>query len=320
MKRIFLFTTAVLLSFLFSSCKQPQIGILIYDNGLDRWQIDLKYFIESANKKNISVANEVVKKGGIKPNEDLLNKAEILIKKGIKVLVIVPEDRFQASSIVKLAKENNVKVLSYDRLIRNCDLDYYVSFDSEEVGKLQAEYLVNLCPKGNYVIIGGDEKDNNTFLLKKGQMSVLQPYIDQGMINIIYDEFVDEWSVEQGYVHMSRALKKGVIINAVIASCDGLTRGAIKALPKNLLKKVLITGQDADFENCKYLLDTSQVMTVYKPLKELASKAVDISIKLLNNENVNSNKYFNNGFKDVPSFLISPVILDIHNIKKIKNQ
>jgi D-xylose transport system substrate-binding protein len=125
-----------------------------------------------------------------------------------------------------------------------------------EVGRPQAEYLTNICPQGNFAIIGGATTDNNSVLLKIGQMNVLQPFVERGDINIIYDQFVDSWTQEEGYNHMMKCLNNGnVKVDAVITANDDLATGVIKALEEiNTDKTVYLAGQDADLAACKRIV------------------------------------------------------------------
>ena len=121
-------------------------------------------------------------------------QAETLISQGIDLLVVVPHNAEATAAIVKKAHLAGIKVIAYDRLVKNADIDLYVSFDNEKVGELQANAITKLVPKGKYVYIGGAETDNNAHLFKKGVFKVLQPLIDKGDITVVFDQWSKDWT------------------------------------------------------------------------------------------------------------------------------
>lgn len=168
------------------------------------------------------------------------------LTKGVDVLIVAPHNGQIAASIVEAAHRQGVPVISYDRLIRNSDVDLYVSHQVVKIGQMQAQYALDHAPKGNYVLIGGSPTDNNAILLRDGQMQVLKPAIDRGDIKIVSDQFAREWKAEEALRITQDALTKANNdIQAIVASNDGTAGGAISGLPPQLVGKVLVTGQDA---------------------------------------------------------------------------
>lgn len=302
-----LFISVFVILLLCGCNKKYQIGILFPEQNHERWQTDKEMLI-----RNIS------EKGGepvfYESNNDAhlqYQQAEKLINNGINALILVPVDLYQAAEIVKLAHENNVKVISYDRLIKNADIDFYISFDNVEVGRLQAEYLTKVCPNGNYAIIGGATSDNNSFLLRIGQMNVLQPLVVKGDINIVYDKFVDMWSEDEAYKLMTECLQK-FDVNAVVAANDRLASGVIRALDDfGYHSNVFISGQDATVQACKNIIKGRQSMTVYKPIEAIADKASDIALKFARGgvvEDAQITVY--NGKKLISTILLAPIVVN----------
>ncbi|VTR45663.1 D-xylose-binding periplasmic protein precursor [Serratia fonticola] len=107
--------------------------------------------------------------------ETQMAQIENMINRGVDVLVIIPYNGQVLSNVIREAKREGIKVLAYDRMINNADIDFYISFDNEKVGEMQAESLVQRVPQGNYFLMGGSPVDNNAKLFRKGQMTVLQP-------------------------------------------------------------------------------------------------------------------------------------------------
>src|SRR5690554_5762455 len=164
--------------FLLAGCTKEEdvkIGFLMHALDKERWENDRDYFIEKVTELGGNVEVRIAGNNA----EKQLNQARELLTNGIDVLVVVPVDQFAAAQIVEEAHSKDVKVISYDRLIKNCKLDYYVSTDNVEIGRLQAEYLATLQPTGSYALIGGARSDNNSQFLYLGQMNVLQPLVDK---------------------------------------------------------------------------------------------------------------------------------------------
>src|SRR5438552_6009066 len=126
-----------------------------------------------------------------------INQCETFLTQGFDVLIVAPHNGQIAASIVEAAHRQNVPVISYDRLIRNSDVDLYVSHQVVKIGQMQAQYALDHAPKGNYVLIGGSPTDNNALLLRDGQMQVLKPAIDRGDIKTVSDQFAKEWKAEE---------------------------------------------------------------------------------------------------------------------------
>lgn len=278
----------------------------------ERWQKDRDLFKAAA--ENLGATVEVLAANSDDAKQ--IAQAESLISQGVDVLVVVPHNAEATAAIVEKAHEAGIKVLAYDRLIKNSDVDLYVSFDNERVGEMQAAAIVEHAPKGKYVYIGGSEADNNAHLFKKGAMNVLQPYIDSGDIQIVYDQWSKDWSPAAALSNMENALTaNNNEIDAVIAANDGTAGGAIQALTaQGLAGKIPVSGQDAELAAAQRIIEGTQTMTVYKPIKSLAETAAELAIKLAKNEDVGADKTVHNGKIDVPSILLDPIAVTKDNI------
>ncbi|GIO25523.1 sugar ABC transporter substrate-binding protein [Ornithinibacillus bavariensis] len=278
----------------------------------ERWLKDRELFkkeVEELGAKiDIMVANEDVAKQ--------IAQVETLIHNGVDVLVIVPYNTEPAAAIVEKAHLAGIKVISYDRLIKNANVDLYVSFDNEMVGELQAKAITSLVPTGKYVYIGGAITDNNANLIKKGVFKVLQPYIQNGDITVVYDQWTEDWNPDNAYKNMLAALEANHNkIDAVIAANDSTAEGAIRALrEKGLAGKIPVAGQDADLTAVQRIVQGEQAMTVYKPISSLAKETADLALKLADGETIKTNRKINNGKIEVPSILLSPIEVNKDNI------
>jgi D-xylose transport system substrate-binding protein len=278
----------------------------------ERWQRD-KRLVEQRAKEVGAVLDVQVANG-----DDAVQtkQTDNMLTKGVDVLIVAPHNGEIAGSIVEAAHAKGVPVISYDRLIRDADVDLYLSHQVERMGEMQAEYALQHVPKGNYVLIGGSPTDFNAILLRRGQMKILQPAIDRGDVKIISSQFAREWKAEEALRITEDALTKtGNRIQAIVASNDGTAGGAISALEAaGLAGKVLVTGQDAQKDAIQRIVKGTQTMTVYKQIQPLAFGAVDAAMKLARKQPVNAPDKVNNGKKDVPSILFSPVAVDRSNV------
>lgn len=294
--------------------KNFKIGLTVDDLRLERWQRDRDIFTAEANKLGAEVI--VISANG--DSDKQMRDAENLIAKGIDLLVVIPNNGDVMGAIVDQAHMDGVKVLAYDRLLTNSDVDAYISFDNEKVGQLQGEAILKMIPKGKYFLMGGSPTDNNAKMFRAGQMKAIQSSIDNGDIEIVGDQWVKDWLPEEAMKIMENALTaNNNQIDAVIASNDSTAGGAIQALAaQNLAGKVPISGQDADLAAVKRVAEGTQTVTVYKPIPRLAKEAAALSIKMLKNEDLGITTTINNGYKDVPSVLLEPIAVTKNNIEE----
>jgi len=292
--------------------KEIKIGMAIDDLRLERWQKDRDIFVAKAK----TLGADVFVQSANGNEETQMAQIENMINRGVDVLVIIPYNGEVLSNVIAEAKREGIKVLAYDRMINNADIDFYISFDNEKVGELQAQSLVTRVPEGNYFLMGGSPVDNNAKLFRAGQMKVLNPLIKEGKIKVVGDQWADGWLPENALKIMENALTaNNNHIDAVVASNDATAGGAVQALSaQGLAGKVAISGQDADLAAIKRIEAGTQTMTVYKPITKLANDAAEIAVKLGKGEKPESNATLNNGKKEVPSYLLTPISVDKSNI------
>jgi len=290
-----------------------KIGFSIEAMKGERWQTDLDSF--EARAKQLGA--EVISADAGGDDNRQFQQVKDMIKAGIKVLVLLPHDAAMANRMVDAAKTANVKVISYDRLVPNGDVDLYVSFDRVEIGWMQAEYLVKHAPTGNYVLIAGSPSAEDAKTLHDEQIKVLQPYIDRGDIKVIADGYTKDWLPSEAYLFMLKAINSSQgKIAAVLASNDGMAGGAIQALNEHKLAgKVLVSGQDADLSAVIAIAQGTQSMTVYKPVGNEAAVAAEEAVRLARGEKTRANRTVNNGKIDVPAILLKPIEVTRDNIK-----
>jgi len=295
-----------------NSSGRIRIGLSMDTLKEERWQRDRDLFVERAKE----LGADVLVQSADSDDNVQTQQSENLLTQGVNVLVVIPHNGEVAASIVEASHRQNVPVVSYDRLIRNSAPDLYISFDNEKVGEMQARYLVEHAPKGNYVLIGGAPTDNNATLFRKGQMNILKPSIDRGDIRIVADQWARDWLASEALRHTENALTQANNnVVAVVVSNDGTAGGAIQALEEQKLAgKVLVSGQDADLAALQRIIAGTQSMTVYKPVAQLARRAAEAAVALARREKVESTSAINNGKVDVPSVLLEPIVVDRSNI------
>lgn len=250
-------------------------------------------------------------------------QVEAAVTEGVDVLVLDPVDSTAASGLVNRAKQSGIPVISYDRLILDADLDYYVSFDSTEVGRQQGESLASKLAdegsaEGPIVQINGDPKDNNATLFKEGASSVFE---EEG-VEVAQEYDTPDWLPENAQREMEQAITAvgDDGFTGVYAANDGTAGGAIAALKSAGIDPASrpVTGQDAELAAIQRIIDGEQYMTVYKPIKPLAESAGELAVAVANGEEppeglVNGEE--DNGTEAVPTVFLETIPVTKDNVQ-----
>jgi D-xylose transport system substrate-binding protein len=277
----------------------------------ERWQRDRDIFVAEAEKLGAKVL--VLAANG--DDKKQIDQAKYLLSEGSDVLVVVPHNGIIAKEIVEIAHRVGVKVIAYDRLIEG-KVDYYVSFDNEKVGELQAKYIIeNLkITEGNIVYLGGASTDNNAILLRDGAMNILNRYDD---INIIYDEYSNDWNPRVAKEHMKFVLDStNENIDAVICANDALA-GTVASLLAERKMELVLTGQDAEISACQRIVEGKQTMTVYKDVRLLAKQAAKMAVDIVNRKDINTTRIVKNETESIESVLLNPIQVDKNNMMEL---
>jgi len=302
---------------------EKKIALLLPETKTTRYEAQDKPLFE-AKVKALCSDCEILYSNADQKADEQQNQADAALTNGAKVMVLDPVDSASAASIVSKAKAQSVPVISYDRLITGADVDYYISFDNEKVGKLQAESLVSKLKddgksSGNLVMINGAPTDNNAKLFKEGAHSVL----DGSGFKVGKEYDTPDWSPDKAQDEMDQAItalgKNGFV--GVYAANDGTGGGAIAAMKGAGIDPSSrpTTGQDAELAAIQRILTGEQYMTVYKAIKPEAEKAAELAVNLINGNRAAADALatakVNNGQKDVASILLDPVAVTKDNIK-----
>jgi D-xylose transport system substrate-binding protein len=300
------------------SSKPGKVAVLLPDSKSSvRWETVDRPFLQKAFEA-AGVDVEIQNAEGDKSTQQ--QQAEQAITNGAKVLLLVNLDSGSGAAIAANAKSQDVKVIDYDRLTLKGDSDYYVSFDNEQVGKLQGEGLVNCLGDkagAQVAVLNGSPTDNNATLFKKGYDSVINPKFDSGDWKEVADQSVPDWDNQKALTIFEQMLQKADNkIDGVLAANDGLGNAAISAIKQRKLDQIPVTGQDATLQGIQNIVAGDQCMTVYKAIKKEADAAAKLGIALAKGETPEAADSINNGTKDVPSVFLEPVAVTKDNIKQ----
>lgn len=273
------------------------------------WKINKEEFISRANE----LGAEVRVAQANSDDSVQLSQIDKFISEGVNVLVVAPHDGEICAEAVEKAHKAGIKIVAYDRLIKNSDVDLYIAIDNYTVGVLQAEEMLKNVSSGNIAYVGGSESDNNALLFRQGAMDTLEKYKDS--INIVMDKYSKDWKAEEAYNNVTDLLNQNVDVNGIICANDGTASGAITALKNfNLAGKIPVTGLDSELSACQRIVEGTQLMTVYKPTKQIAGKAAELAIKLAKGESIDTNSTIDNGRIQVPAYFIDPIVVTKDNM------
>lgn len=302
-----------------------KVGLLMDTYDLDRWKRDADFFTEKSDSLGMPVLRAVAD-----GDQDRQNKqADDFLTQGANVLVVISQNLNTAGRIVRSAHEKNVPVIAYDRLILNSDVDVYITFDNEKVGYLQAKGILEKVPAGNYILLGGAASDNNAKMVRAGQLRAIDEYEKTSgkKINILADPYLENWDRDEARRKISTLLTKfkaeGKKIDAIIASNDATAGGVVAALmAEHEAGKVAVSGQDAELSACQRIVEGTQTVTVYKPVKQLATVSAEVAYHLAKKEKPDEIiknlsfkiNYIDNGYKKVPAILLDPIFVTKENM------
>ncbi|MDX2676942.1 multiple monosaccharide ABC transporter substrate-binding protein [Streptomyces soliscabiei] len=312
------------------------IGIAMPTEASERWLTDGK-----------SVVNDLKAKGyqakllyGEDDPKTQVSQIAGLIKEGVDALIIAAIDNRSLNGVLQQAAAAKIPVISYDRLILGTpNVDYYVSFDNEQVGRFQARYIIDKLglEKGkgpfNIELFAGSPDDNNTKYFFDGAMHLLQPYLDNKQLVIrsgqtrLKQTTTLRWDGPTAKKRMEGILSASYgtkTVDAVLSPYDGISIGVLKALKEDGYGSgnkplPVITGQDAELASVKSIIAGEQSQTVYKDLRLLAGVAAEMADDILTGKTpkINNRRAYNNGVKTVPSYLLQPTTVDKSNYEYV---
>ena len=330
-----------------TDAKGNKIGISMPTKSLERWNRDGSYLEKEFEKAGYNVSltysdNKI---------DQQVKDIEGLIADKVDLLVVAAIDGESLAQVLSEAKNQNIPVIAYDRLIMNTDaISYYVSFDNYTVGKLQGEFVADKLglanagdKKFNVEFTGGDPADNNAKFFFNGAMDVIKPYIDKGTVVVPSGQTTFEqvgtaqWDTSKALSRFQNILgsyySNGTRLDAAICSNDSTALGVTQAIQSDYAgnNEIIITGQDGDEANLANIIDGKQTMTVYKAVANEAVATLNLGEAILKGEKPDASlieksgwsfdctydtSSYNNGSAVIPSYLLVPVTVTKDNIQK----
>ena len=287
-----------------------KIGFIAETFTVERWAVDRDIFVTKARE----LGAEVVVQNAYENSERQIEIVRNMVNEGVDAIVIIAYEKDALADIVNFARNNGVVVIAYDRMILNANVDLYITFDNFEVGRLMGEEVTKVVPEGRYLVLNGAETDNNATYFRDGYMSVLTK--NPG-IEIISETWITDWRDEEAYQYLSSYLAEGGTMDAVIAANDRVADGAVRALSEfQLAGLVPVTGQDAELGACRRIVEGTQLMTVYKPIRILAEAAARAAVDLVNGRALKGYEFINDGSYEVKYIEYTPLAVTKANINE----
>lgn len=298
-----------------SSEESIKIGMSFDSFVIERWQKDRDVFVAEAKARGAEV-NVQNANGDL---EEQISQIQYLIEKRVDVIVVVAIDCDGLSDVVKQAKAAGIKVIAYDRLIRNADVDLYISFDNEEVGRLMGEGLASCeLPNRKVLMLAGPTEDSNVAMIETGFRTAM----DENEIEIVDIMHADGWKAELASAYINENAELLDEVDGIMCGNDLIATNVIRTLSEHRLAgKIKIVGQDADLEACQRIVEGTQVMTVYKPVEKLARKAAQYACLMaegkpfLPEEEGGEDLFISDGTYEVPYVVLEPISVNAENMQ-----
>lgn len=332
MKKIYLSALfTVIVSIFFVSCKGktqqgneksfstenefsgPVIGFSIDTLALERWQRDLDTFMSTAANLGAEVIVQNSGNDSAEQNRQLL----YLASQNVDCVVVLPAESKPIKEGLERLKNQNIPVISYDRLILDADVSLYMTIDSEKVGYLMGSKMRAITPQTSWALILGSPDDYNMEMIGQGLWNALK-----SSEVVICDTFYTlGWNYDLSRQHAFDLITSGIIPDAIICGNDAVCESVIGVLDSHVKKHIPICGQDADIVACQNIVKGKQDFTIYKPITRLAELTAEYAVKLAKGTPVESlvseGSYMDNHFKKVPCVKLEPIVVDKNNMDSV---
>lgn len=288
-----------------------QIGITFDSFVIERWQRDRDVFVSAAQELGAEV-NVQNANGDL---EEQIAQINYFIQKKVDVILIVAIDSEGLSDAVDRAHRAGIPVIAYDRLIKNADVDLYISFDNEQVGRLMAGHMKEHLPEESSILqICGPLADNNVSCVMNG--------FAEGLvgcdIRIALTEHAEGWLAETGFSVTSSYVGAYPAPAGIMCGNDDIAGQAVRALSeRRLAGSVCVVGQDADLAACQRIVEGTQCMTVYKPVEKLARRAAELSVQLAEGTDIRTTDFLDDGTWEIPYERLEPIAVTKENMDEV---
>ncbi len=286
-----------------------QIGMCFDSFIIERWERDRDAFVSKCSDELGVEVNVQSANGNVSLQSDQI---DYLIGQEVDVIVVIAVESEGIAEAVKRAKEAGIRVIAYDRMVYNADVDLYITFDNTQVGVLMGEAIVNeVGTEAEILMISGPLEDNNVMLVNDGFFSV----INETNCTIVGLEYATGWIAEYGFDYVNEYIDNGIEFDVVMCGNDDIASQVFKALSENRLAgEVVVVGQDAELGACQRIVEGTQTMTVYKPIEEMAQIAAEYAVQLANHEDIHVEDTIYDGMYEVPYVGLEPTALTLANI------
>lgn len=293
---------------------KPCIGFSIDTLALERWQRDLDVFMNKARELGAEV---IVQNAGNNLSMQI-SQLEYLMQRNVDTVVIVPKERGKLTGIIEKMRDRNIDVISYDRLISGADISMYISVNTESVGRLMAEQLIENGVGSNWSLILGPDEDYNMTLMLRG----IEDVIKDKEITIRDIVYTEGWNYDLAYSAAVKLLTESELPDAIVCGNDSVAGSVLNAMDDYYPDRhIPICGQDADIAACQDIVRGRQDFTVYKPITELAEKAAECAVRLAKGETAEYiagyDDTIDNGYKEVPVLWLEPQVATKDNIDEV---
>jgi D-xylose transport system substrate-binding protein len=207
-------------------------------------------------------------------------------------------------------------VIAYDRPIPSVKVDYYVSFNNEQIGKTIAQSLVEDLKKkgispsaGGLLEVNGSPTDAAAGLIKKG---IHEGLAGSGFTTLAeYD--TPNWDPTKAQQWVSGQISRfGKKIVGVVAANDGTGGAAVAAFKAAGVDPVPpVTGNDATIAGLQLIIAGDQYNTISKPSEIVGAAAAEVAVGLLKGESPKADTTL----FGTPTRLFTPSIVTAANLK-----
>lgn len=297
-----------------SSSGSPDVAFLLRAKSQPRWAHDAAGFEQTAKSLGLNYIVDFLPEDS---GSDQLTQATSLLERGIKVLVFIPVDGPSSISIAKIAERKGVKVVGYDAQIgAGVPYAFQIERDNEYVGYQIGKSALQYAPKGNYVIVAGDQETDVAVIKRNGIMRALKPAIARGDVKVVSDVYNKNWDPANAQIQVEGAIQKnGGDLKAVLSENDGMAVGAFSALKAaGLEKKVWLTGEDADIDRVRLIAEGYPGMSVYTPIVQMGGIAAQVAAALLHGKSPKHDRVLAIGSNKVPARLIKTLVVNKRTI------
>ncbi len=307
------------------------IGVALPDKTSENWTIAGGLFEDAISEAGFDA--NVQYAGSTSPAPDQQAQISTMIEDGAKVIVIGAYDSKSLGAQLKEAADAGVKIIAYDRLLEESNnVDYYVAFNNYKVGELQGQALLDgLAASGkeapyNIELFSGGPTDPNAAVFFNGAMSVLQPAIDAGDLNVVSGEVdvkdtaTDGWDPANAQDRMDTIIQgsyQSEELDGVLSPNDTLARAVLQSVSDAGLPGIVVTGQDSEAASIPYIMDGRQYMTIYKDTRKLVDQTIEMVKQLAAGEEATTNDEADNGSKTVPTFYLDPIVVTKDNAAEV---